>query len=72
MVGWEVSRHTEWDMIFTAGLTAHEIADLCEQNIATVHLHLRNREKYDPDFFAKHMTALEDRGPYCITTKWRS
>lgn len=71
MVGWDVSRHPEWDMMFTAGLTAREIADRCKQNIATVHLHLKNREKYDPDFFAKHTAALEARGPYRITTKWR-
>ncbi|MGO1231340.1 helicase associated domain-containing protein [Glutamicibacter arilaitensis] len=58
-------------MMFTAGLTAREIADRCKQNIATVHLHLRNREKYDPDFFAKHVAALEARGPQRITTKWR-
>lgn len=71
MVGWDVSRHPEWDMMFTAGLTAREIADRCKQNIATVHLHLKNREKYDPDFFAKHTAALEARGPHRITTQWR-
>ncbi|MGP5703785.1 helicase associated domain-containing protein [Glutamicibacter arilaitensis] len=56
---------------FTAGLTAREISDRCKQNIATVHLHLKNREKYDPEFFAKHTAALEARGPHRITTKWR-
>lgn len=71
MVGWDVSRHPEWDMMFTAGLTAREIADRCKQNIATVHLHLKNREKYDHNFFAKHTAALEDRGPHRITTQWR-
>ncbi len=71
MVGWDVSRHPEWDMMFTAGLTAREIADRCKQNIATVHLHLKNREKYEPDFFAKHTAALEARGPHRITTQWR-
>lgn len=58
-------------MMFTAGLTAREIADRCKQNIATVHLHLKNREKYDPNFFAKHLEALEARGPHRITTQWR-
>lgn len=72
MVGWEVSRHPEWDMMFTAGLTAREIADRCKQNIATVHLHLKNREKYDSEFYAKHVEALEARGPHRVTTKWRN
>lgn len=45
MVGWDVSRHPEWDMMFTAGLTAREIADRCKQNIATVHLHLKKPRK---------------------------
>ncbi|MGP5525167.1 helicase associated domain-containing protein [Glutamicibacter arilaitensis] len=71
MVGWDVSRHPEWDMMFTAGLTAREIADRCKQNIATVHLHLKNREKYDPDFYTKHVEALEARGPHRVNTKWR-
>ncbi|MGV2950548.1 helicase associated domain-containing protein [Glutamicibacter sp. AGC46] len=58
-------------MMFTAGLTAREIADLCKQTIATVHLHLKNRQKNDPDFFTKHTAALEARGPHRITTNWR-
>lgn len=48
-------------MMFTAGLTAREIADRCKQNIATVYLHLKKREKYDTDFFAQHATELEAR-----------
>lgn len=71
MVGWSVSRHPEWDMMFKAGLTAREIADRCKQNIATVHLHLKNRERYEPDFYLKHVEALEARGPHRITTQWR-
>ncbi|TFH55938.1 helicase associated domain-containing protein [Glutamicibacter arilaitensis] len=58
-------------MMFTAGLTASEIADLCKQNIATVHLHLKNREKYDDGFYSKHLEALKARGPHRISTKWR-
>lgn len=58
-------------MIFTAGLTAREIADRCKQKIATVHRHLKNREKYDPDFYTKHVKALEARGPHRVNTKWR-
>lgn len=57
--------------MFVAGLTAREIADLTNKNIATIHRHLKNREKYDSDFFDKHMVALEARGPNCITSKWR-
>lgn len=71
MVSWDVSRHPEWDMMFMAGLTAREIADRCKQNIATVHLHLKNREKYEPDFYGKHIEALEARGRYRVTTQWR-
>lgn len=71
MVGWNVSRHPEWDMMFIAGLTAREIADRCKQNIATVHLHLKNREKYDREFYNKHVEALEARGPNRVSTQWR-
>lgn len=61
MVGWNASRHQAWNMMFTAGLTAREIADRCKQNIATVYLHLKKGEKYDTDFFAQHATELEAR-----------
>ena len=58
-------------MMFVAGLTAREIADLTKKNVATIHLHLKNREKYDADFFDKHVAALKARGPNRITTSWR-
>ncbi|WP_223308883.1 helicase associated domain-containing protein [Glutamicibacter nicotianae] len=57
--------------MFIAGLTAREIADLCKKNIATVHLHLKKREKYEPGFYIKHVEALEARGPHRVTTQWR-
>lgn len=71
MVGWEVSRHPEWDMMYTAGLTVREICDLCHQVPATVHLHVRVREKYEPGYQAKHEAALNARGPHRPTTQWR-
>lgn len=71
MVGWEVSRHPEWDMMYTAGLTVREICDLCHQVPATVHLHVRVREKYEPGYQAKHEAALNERGPSRPTTQWR-
>lgn len=71
MAGWEVSRHPEWDMMYVAGLTAREIADRCHQNIATVHRHLRMREKYEPGFHAKHQAALASRDPDRPSTRWR-
>lgn len=58
-------------MMYLAGLTAREIADWCQQNIATVHLHLRVREKYEPGFHAKHEAALASRDPDRPTTWWR-
>ncbi|PQZ83729.1 helicase associated domain-containing protein [Arthrobacter sp. MYb222] len=71
MAGWEISRHPEWDLMYAAGLTAREISDLCHQNIATVHLHLRKREDYTPGFQAKHEATLAARGPNRPTAKWR-
>lgn len=72
MVAWRVSRHPEWDLMYLAGLTAREIADRCHKGVATVHLHLRMREKYEPGFEEKHRTALAARGPNRPTTKWRN
>lgn len=40
--------------MYRAGLTVREIADRCQQNVATVHLHLRVREKYQPGLHAAH------------------
>lgn len=71
MVGWDVSRHPEWDLMYIAGLTAREIADRCHQNIATVHSHLLKREKYAPGFHAQHEAALEARGTNRPSTLWR-
>lgn len=71
MVGWDVSRHPEWDMMYAAGLTVREIADRCHQNCSTIHLHFRVREKYEPGFHARHEAALKARGPNRPTTLWR-
>ncbi|QCY47750.1 Hypothetical protein GcLGCM259_2035 [Glutamicibacter creatinolyticus] len=71
MAGWGVSRHPEWDMMYAAGLTVREIADRCRQNIATVSLHLRVREKYSPGLRDTHEAALAARGPDRPSTLWR-
>lgn len=71
MTGWEISRHPEWDMMYKAGLTVREIADRCHKNVATVHLHLKVREKYQPGLRASHEAALNDRDPDRPSTKWR-
>lgn len=71
MTGWDVSRHPEWDMMYEAGLTVREIADRCHQNVATVHLHLQVREKYQTGLRAAHEAALNDRDPDRPSTKWR-
>lgn len=71
MVGWEVSRHPEWDMMYAAGLTVREIADRCHHKRNTVHLHLQVREQYQPGLRAKHEAALAARDPDRPTTGWR-
>lgn len=71
MVAWEVSRHPEWDQMFLAGLTAKEIADLCHQNVATVHAHMHAREKYQPGFNETHQKALFARHPDRPSTAWK-
>lgn len=71
MTGWDVSRHPEWDMMYAAGLTVREIAHWCHANVATVHLHLRVREKYAPGLHATHTAALADRDPDRPSTRWR-
>lgn len=72
MVGWDVSRHPEWDMMYEAGLTIREISNWCHQNYSTVHLHLQVREKYSPGLRERHEKALDERGPNLPTTKWRN
>lgn len=71
MVGWEVSRHPEWDMMYTAGLTVREIADRCNHKRNTVHLHLQVREHYEPGLRTAHEKALAARDPDRPTTGWR-
>lgn len=67
-----MSRHPEWDMMYTAGLTVKEIANRCHQNKATVALHLRVREKYSPGLRATHEAALAARDPDRPKTQWRN
>ncbi|MGP5700708.1 helicase associated domain-containing protein [Glutamicibacter arilaitensis] len=57
--------------MYTAGLTVREICDLCHQVPATVHLHVRVREKHEPGYQDKHEAALNERGPSRPTTQWR-
>lgn len=72
MTGWKESRHPEWDLMYSAGLTAREIADLCAHSISTVHFHLRKREQYEPGFQSKHLEALRLRHPDRPSTQWRN
>lgn len=71
MTSWDVSRHPEWDMMYVAGLTVREIADRCHANVATIHLHLRVREKYAPGLQATHASALASRDVDRPSTRWR-
>ena len=57
--------------MYVAGLTVREIADRCHKNIATIHRHVRVREKYEPGFTAKHEAALKARGTNRPSTIWR-
>lgn len=72
MVGWDVSRHPEWDMMYAAGLTVREISTWCHQVYSTVHLHLQVREKYSPGLRARHEAAFAERGSNIPSTKWRN
>lgn len=58
-------------MMYAAGLTVREIADRCHANVATIHLHLRVREKYAPGLHATHVEALAGRDPDRPSTRWR-
>lgn len=71
MTSWDVSRHPEWDMMYTAGLTVREISDRCHANVATIHRHLRVREKYDPNLRTIHASALVSRDADKPSTRWR-
>ena len=71
LMGWEVSRHPEWEMMCAAGLTVREIADRCRQKRNTVHLHLHVREQYQPGLRATHEAAFAARDPKSPSTEWR-
>ncbi|WP_141361803.1 helicase associated domain-containing protein [Glutamicibacter uratoxydans] len=71
MTGWNVSRHPEWDMMYRAGLTIREIAEHCHANVATVSLHLKVRDKYEPNLKDESQAALSKRHPDRPTTRWR-
>lgn len=58
-------------MMYASGLTAREIADRCHANVATIHLHLRVREKHAPGLHTTHAKALADRDPDRPSTRWR-
>lgn len=57
--------------MYATGLTVREIADRCHANVATVHLHLRVREKHAPGLNAAHAGALAERDPDRPSTRWR-
>ena len=57
--------------MYAAGLTVREIADRCHAHVATIHLHLRVREKHAPGLHAVHAVALADRDPDRPSTRWR-
>lgn len=58
-------------MMYAVGMTVREIADRCHANVATIHLHLRVREKHAPGLHATHAAALADRDPDRPSTRWR-
>ena len=58
-------------MMYAVGLTVREIADRCRQNVATVSLHLRVREKCSPGLRATHEAALAARDSDRPSTLWR-
>lgn len=70
MAGWEVSRHPEWDLMYTAGLTVREISHLVHRSYATVHAHVRTREKYQPGYQKIHESALALRDMDKPSDKW--
>ena len=57
--------------MYIAGLTAREIADLCDWSLSTVHFHLRRREKYQPGIQSQHLAALVARHPDRPRPQWR-
>lgn len=62
-VGWETSRHPEWEIMYGAGLTVREIAERVGHARSTVHRHLQVREFYIPGLRATHEEALAKRPP---------
>lgn len=72
MVGREVSRHPEWDLMYAAGLTVQEIADRCHAaSPNTVREHVKSRERYQPGTQTKHEAALAVREQDWPSTAWR-
>ncbi|ALE05495.1 hypothetical protein AL755_08415 [Arthrobacter sp. ERGS1:01] len=64
MVGWEVSRHPEWDLMFAAGLNIPEISAHCHAQRNTVWRHFQIRERLEPGTRARHDAAAATRTTY--------
>lgn len=63
VVGWETSRHPEWEIMYAAGLTVREIADRVGWARSTVQRHLQVRESHIPGLRATHTVARAKRPP---------
>ena len=63
VVGWETSRHPEWEIMYAAGLTVREIADRVGWARSTVQRHLQVRESHIPGLRAIHEAARAKRPP---------
>jgi IS30 family transposase len=61
VVGWETSRHPEWEIMYAAGLTVREISNRVGWARSTVHRHLQVREGHIPGLRATHEAALATR-----------
>lgn len=70
MAGWDVSRHPEWDMMYSAGLTAGEIARIVGAARTTVQQHMAMRERYEPGTLARHHEAKTQRVYPWASTAW--
>lgn len=71
MVGSPESKHSEWDLMYAAGLKVRESSDLCHQNVSTLHLHFKVQAEHDAETKARHDAALAARNPDRPSVLWR-
>jgi hypothetical protein len=71
MIAGELSKYPEWDMMYTRGLTASQIARACHAPVSTVAQYLYVQCRANPSVAAAHKAAKPSRLEQPPSAQWR-